>query len=57
MKKKQLFKRLFELETIVHSMDSFNLIKEIDQAYNYYLHLLMKEKLYKEYLLFIKDKV
>ena len=57
MTKKQLFKRLFELENIVHGTTVQNFIKEIDQSYNYYLHLLMKEGLYKEYLVFIKDQV
>ena len=57
MTKKQLFKRAFELENIVHSTDFFNFIEEIDRAYNHYLHLIMKHGFYKEYLLYIKDRV
>lgn len=57
MKKETLFKRLFDLEIIVHSTDIQNYIKEVDMAYNHYLRLLMKGGLYKEYLLYIKNKV
>lgn len=57
MTKKVLFKRAFELEVVVHSTNLFNFIEEIDRAYNYYLRLIMNHGLYKEYLLYIKDRV